>query len=298
VNLDRTSVLPTAVIIASLPYYPLFFRHTLANFYHIFPIQSQEFTFSELENLTPAIIIIEDGYFKKTIFRLCREFRKRSQFHNTPILVITKHLKKSYTDKLIKSGANDFLIEPLEENDIIEQLKDFEKYKEMQKKLDTVVGNIGSFKEASEYLKDRFLLNKQALIPIHRAIENKEYISVLFISTDQDHQLTNPLAEQITGKIKYCIRPTDFLMSLGEGNYLIILTKTTSKNSFYIAERIKDEVCLKRFDREKTRAKFTLSIGMASQKKPPYQTLNEMLIDAKNALTRAQEVGNQIIIHH
>lgn len=290
--------LPTLVIISDTAYYPIFLRQSLSDTYHIYPLSASDFTMNQALGLSIDVIIIDDRSFGDEIFTLCREFRKRIHFHNLPILIITSKLRKAYIDRLIKAGANDFIREPLEKEDLLDKLQDVEKYRQIQGKLVGIHDTLAPSKGLGSSLKNRFLLDRAAMTPIIKTINEGSPVCVIAIFIDQGDEIPPVLHEAINSFFKSQLRKGDLLYPLGHSNYLILLNQTSIRGAHLIAENMKEAISLNEFIDEDRPIKITLSIGIAGQKRPPYANINEMIIDAKNALMKAKEVGNQIILHH
>lgn len=292
-------VLPTIAIISDTAYYPIFLRQYLGELYHIYPCQSSNFVINNILGVGIDVLIIDDRSFNHEIFSLCREFRKRVEFHNLPILIITSKLRTAYIDRLIKAGANDFIREPLEKEDVLTKLKDVEKYRQVQGKLVGIKESLSHEKSPLTSLKTRFLLNRAPMERILKTLASGGPLCMVVMSIDQTNTLSNPLQERIDSFLKSQLRPNDLFYSLGQLKYLVMLDQTTIREGFLLAEQLKNALSLNEFTDEDGRViKLTLSIGIAGQKRPPYATINEMIKDAKKALLRAREVGNQIILHH
>lgn len=284
-------------LITDTTYYPIYFKKKLDELYHITPLDAQGFTLEDLKFVFADVIVIDDKSFDSNIFKLLTQIRRMPNYHDKPIIIITAKLKKTHIDLLIKAGANDFIREPLEDKDVLDRLKNVEKYQVMSSKLHALAGKMTSSKDTTSSLKDRFLLNKIALQPIYRTIKEGGYISVMFISVDQKQRLTEQGFDEMSNYLKLSLKDDDLLFALGSGIFLIICDNTAAKKGFMIAESLKNDVSSKEFSTANGKEKFTLSIGIAAQKKPPYQDLKDMIRDAKNATIIAEEKGNQVIIH-
>lgn len=285
--MEKLPILPSILIISEGPYYPLLFRHAVGDAFQVISILAHEFSFPMIKDLSPEAIILDETFYKNSIFALCREFRSRSQFALVPIAVITNNLKIAHTDLLIKAGASQFLRDPFEEEDVFLLLEKMKHYREIQKKVVTVTETLAPPLKEDKDFSHRIILDKKAFTLAEKAIEMGKPLVVLFLSVDQEN-LTDPRADQIANYIKSELGPNDLFLPLAKGKYLIILMNAAQKAGFLLAEKIKKELAS---------SQLTLSIGMASQKSPPYATFGQILFDANLALKEAKEEGDQIIIH-
>jgi PleD family two-component response regulator len=288
---------PCIVLISDTPFYSLFFHKHLSDSYHFYLVSASGFSIEKLLGVSFAVLIVDDGELGDRVFALCREFRKRAEFAPIPLLVITRQLKKSYLDRLIKAGANDFIREPLEEEDVKERLKDVERYRLLQEKLDGVTSHFFHHPGEGGDLHTYYLVNRVALTPVLKTIKEGGPVCIGVISIDQSHRL-GPGASELIGKyLKSQLRTTDVLFSLGIGTYMFFLNQTSSRSGFLIAETLRDSIYFNQFEISGEMRSFTISIGIAGQKHPPYKTISSMMLDARNALMKAKASGNQTIMH-
>ncbi len=279
------------VLITDTTYYPIYFKQKLSDLYSITPLAANDFEIKDLKYIFSDLVVIDDKAFGEGIFRLITEIRRTNHYQDKPILIITEKLKKTHIKRLIKAGANDFLREPLEDAEIQLKLKNVEKYQQMSAKLLHLAEKMSILpEEKTPTLKHRFLLNRYALDPIKKKIEQGSPLSILAISIDQEGHITETINEEMCHLIKTLLSPEDHLFALSINHLLLILDEASAKKGLMIAERVKHEVSSRSFNDRK----FTLSIGLCMQKKPPYTSINEMINDAKNAALQAKKTGNCI----
>jgi PleD family two-component response regulator len=295
--MNRKAAIPTVVLISDTPFYPLFFKKHLGELYHFYLVSASTFRMEQVNNFSFALVVIDDSDLGENVFSLCREFRKRAEFSSIPILVITRQLKKAYLDRLILAGANDFIREPLDEEDLKERFTDVEKYRSLQGKLDGVSSHFFHFPGEDPDLHTHYLVNKVALNPIITTIKEGGLLCVGMLSIDQSHRLGPGSSDEIGKFLKSQLRSNDILFSLGLGSYMFFLDQTSSKSGFLIAETLRDAIYFNKFEVAGEMRSFTVSVGVAGQKRPPYESIKAMMMDAKTALMRAKAVGNQTIMH-
>ncbi len=288
---EKTSHSKSLVLISDTTFYPIYFKQKLADDYTVTPLAASGFEITDLKYIFSDLVVIDEKPFGENLFRLITEIRRTNHYQDKPILVITGKLKKAHIDRLIKAGVNDFLREPLEDKEILDKLKNVGKYHEMSAKLHSLAGKMTPMsKEKTRSLKNRFLLNRYALDPIKKKLQEGGYISVLALCIDQENLLTEAIYEEMCHFVRAALASEDLLFALNLSHFLIILDETSAKKGLMIAERLKNDVLSRSFGDEQ----FTLSIGLCAQKRPPHTSINEMINDAKNAALKAKESGNCI----
>lgn len=297
-NIDpmgSSNKLRTIILISDMTFYPIFFHQKLSDLYHIYSLSAKEFKVEEIENIPANLIIIDDAEIKDHIVNLCLELRQRKEFHTVPIIIISGDLKKSYINRLVGAGANDFFREPLEEEEIIPKLRNVEHYQEIERKMDSLAGTATKLNSESSDLRKHLMIDRHLFDPICQSVKEGGYVTLLLCAVDQEFALDDHLVEETTRLIKQSIRTKDLVISLGKGKYLVAFNNTPLKSGFPLAETIRDSVSSNQFEKDGTKIQLTISIGVASQKKPPYKDFSAMIADAKKALTKAKEVSDTIV---
>lgn len=269
----------TLLLITDSSFYPIFFRHHLTD-YQIVVVHPD----ACMDGVKPNFIVIDDQRVKHSILDLCSHLR--NAFHNVPILVITAQLKKSYATELTNVGVNGFIREPLEKGDLFEQLEKAKHYRVLEEKMDVLADTISEHSTSLD-LRQKIVLNKNLLDPIYETLKRQKPLSLIALAVDDSdtHEFTD---KHITETIKRIIEKKDPLFSLGHGKYLLILDHTPLREAIFIAETLKDVIT--------HTMHIAVSMGIASQKKPPYANIHDMIGDAKKALLEAQKRGTIIEI--
>lgn len=280
--MGKPKTVPLILLLSNMAVHQILLKHKLGDRFHIYPLTSEEFSFPRIQSLSPDFVIIDDQIFGQKIFSLCREFRRQKGLLGVPLLIISGSLKRSYMGRLIKSGATDFLREPLEEEELEERFQDAEKYRTVQKKMDRVVGTFTSNNHATP-LAHRYLVEKNSLREIQHAFSTVG-ITIMMIQVDQEKPLIDEEQEELLETLRALITSKDWLFAIGPGKFFCIVPSKSFKEVFSIAQSMKNQVSLQ--------TSHTISIGVASQEKRKYKNVGELLKDAKSALSISLKEGN------
>jgi twitching motility two-component system response regulator PilH len=71
------------------------------------------------------MIILDVVMPKKNGFQLCRDLKKNAKFKNTPILIVTTKNLESDRFWGLKQGADDFIVKPYTEEQLLTSIKKF-----------------------------------------------------------------------------------------------------------------------------------------------------------------------------
>ncbi len=275
---------PLILLVTDSAYYPVFFRHYLIGFQ--ISILPSSTSLDEIEKFRPDYLVIDDEKVRESILTICIKIRERKNFHHIPLLIISKNLKKPYLKHLIELGANGIIQEPLDKDDLIAHITKAKEYNQLEERLDTIGHTIAEHASESD-LSQKPLFNKNLLDPIYKTLKEKKPLSLLAVAIEHSdsHEFTE---RQITETIRRILKESSPLLSLGAGKYLLILDQIALPEAVFIAETLRDVII--------HTMHIGITIGISSQKKPPYANIHDMIFDAKNALIDAQKKGTFIEI--
>ena len=127
---------PIVLIITTDISTKLFLRKHLEKNIHLIEKKSSDEAISIAENTNLDLVIIDDKI--KDALELCFNLKKRKRLFTTPIILITKSLKKSFIQQALKAGVFDFLYLPLKEDLLLSILKKCEENKKRIKKVSSI----------------------------------------------------------------------------------------------------------------------------------------------------------------
>jgi len=130
----------------------------------------------------------------------------------------------------------------------------------------------------------------------------------MFIKIDQFNDLLNPqekkeLEKNLAHFFSNIVRAQDKLSNQKNGNFAVLLPKTTTKAALFIAESFQECFSQERFTAQNSTHQFTLSIGISTlsetkdTSKNSSTNLENLMKSAKNALEKAEKMRNTIQIY-
>ncbi|MFQ5680927.1 MAG: GGDEF domain-containing protein, partial [Candidatus Omnitrophota bacterium] len=136
---------------------------------------------------------------------------------------------------------------------------------------------------------------------IKAARQSGSYLSLILLDLDNFKELNDTMGHYTGDKIlkdvsrllkKHC-RRVDYPCRYGGEEFAIILSQTTKKEAYLIAERIREAIAKHNFSYKKTAIPKTisLSIGLATFGENRINTKNELLICVDKALYTAKHTG-------
>jgi len=127
---------PIALVVTQDLNTKLFFRKNLESKFHL--IEKKEFDKAiEIAETTNLDLVIIDEKIENSI-DLCFQLKKRKRLFTTPIILITKSIKKAYRQKAINAGVFDFLFLPLDIEQLNSLLEKCDEEKKRRKKVNSI----------------------------------------------------------------------------------------------------------------------------------------------------------------
>jgi len=281
--------LPVVMAISSDRFKLSFLRKALRKDCHLIERQDSSSALEALQGSLIDIIIVDSDLPEIVVLDLCRAIRNHTPYAETPILLITPQLKKSYTQEALRAGVSDFINEPLDVDDIHQRFEVAQRMKKREAEISKLARKISSPK-AKAPLTERELLNDKAINAIAKARKNSGLVSVLMIELDS-HKNPEALV-QLSEVLQRNLRKHDILIPQTPGRFILMLPKTSNHAAKAIAETIRIEI---------TSTRLSVSIGLISFD-PATSTLENASEDFQRllegvslAIEEAKKTGNRIV---
>lgn len=232
---------------------------------------------------------------------LCMHLRSQERTRNTPLLII---IEEGNTDLLIKAldmGINDYLISPIDGNEVIARARIQVRRKRYQSALQE------NQKESLEMaVKDGLTrLYNRRYFDIHvermlqSALETAKPLALMIIDMDHfksvndthGHLSGDEILKQLAELITKNVRPTDLVARYGGEEFVVVMPNTTLNQSATVAERIRRVI-------EKTEFRIpvdpgilrkTLSIGLSMS--AAGDTVHSLMERADKGLYHVKKTG-------
>ena len=305
--------LPTLLLITDSPVTRVFFEEAVSKLenYSLLCSNSSIDSFDALNRTQITFIVIDENTPYIDLAEVCMKIRKLKGYQHTPILIITAHLKKSFTRRLLKAGATDFLREPLEEDEFFHRMEVAKEMKKTQQKMSTLTSHFSSPASENASMQKRVVLDDRAVKLISHALEDRTSLAMLLLEIDQyDHfqkargvKAADGLLIDFQDHLQALMRGQDLLFSQKKGKFLVLLPRTTSKAALFIAENIQESLEIETFHSGDIRFNLSVSIGLVtldqegSQTKSASFNFDRLMQAATACLDEAKKQGSTIVAH-
>ena len=238
--------------------------------------------------------------------RLCSELRSKLETRYTPILILSdEDQSKSNLIKALEIGVNDYLVVPLDENELIARVNSQVKRKRYQDAL-----RMNLFNNAEMSIKDpltscynRRYFDKHLKNIVEDSIAKGRSLSLLMLDVDYfkmvndnlGHAAGDELLKQMQKRISENIRLTDLLARFGGEEFIVLMPDTNLSDAYIVAERIRT-VVEKPFILLGNVVNKTVSIGIAQVHDSDLEDINLFVKRADKCLYEAKNSGRNKVV--
>ncbi len=184
---------------------------------------------------SPDLIILDLMMPRLDGFEVCRRLRQNFQTSQIPIIMLTA--KSELPDKIkgLKDGANDYLVKPYSNEELVLRVKNVLEWSQKQKDANPLTGFDGN--KAIEKELQRRIENKQSFAFLYLDIDNFKAYNDYYGYQKGDEAILF-LADIIIEAVNSLGGSSDFVGHIG-GDDFVIITSTGRAN--VIARRVIDE---------------------------------------------------------
>ncbi|AZL15203.1 PleD family two-component system response regulator [Rickettsiales endosymbiont of Stachyamoeba lipophora] len=246
-----------------------------------------------------TLMIDHDG------LRFSAQIRSNEKIRHTPIIILIEEDNNTFLIKGLELGINDYLITPIDNNEVIARANSQVKRKKYQDQLKQryLENADAAVKDALTGCYNRRYFDVHYSQLFQQSIEQYKELCLIIIDLDHfkhindahGHVSGDEALKELPKRIASSIRITDMVVRYGGEEFVIIVPSTNIEQTKLIAERIRKCVEYKEFpiSQEPFNIKVTASLGIAMIK--PTDTKESLLKRADEGLYKAKEGGrNQI----
>lgn len=256
--------LPTLLVITENPSIRFWVKKHLDEEFFIIHAESSSEAFNAL-NARLDFIIIDAELEECGALALCKQLSQLTQKGLVPILLVTGRLKKSYRDQAIASGVTDFLSDQLDLDELKMKIDSGRKTASSRQKTEDLSQKIKAPKLGAFSLKNKFVLNDQALRLLAAAREEQIPIALFFMRIDRESDLNRAEIDPLFAKfVSSFLRKNDLLFPSAEGDFAVLLYNITSEKARIVAEKLRNVIEKHPFITKNGPKQLTVSIAISS----------------------------------
>jgi len=266
----------------------------IADGYTVQIASDSEMALHRLRAWKPHLVVMDVKLPKMLELELIAKIRMHTPDEYSSIILTLEETSFENLTKCIEAGADDFLIKPIRQIDLIPRVRSMVKMKEVHDSLRRASHRIEELSSTDELTG---LMNMRAVFrrgeeEIGRANRFRKPVSSLLVNLD-GFSLVNQnygfligshILQEVAIRIKQCLRSVDLIARVGADEFFILLSETDLGSAEFMAERIRDSIQSCPFKNEKQSVNITATLGVAGL--TPDQT-NQKMTDLLHLTTEA-----------
>lgn len=240
---------------------------------------------------------------------ICTQMRAHEMTRQIPIIFLATDADIRRVAKGLDLGGNDYVMRPLDVNELIArtrtQLKHKRHYDLLRKNYENSL-SLSLVDPLTGAFNRRYMEAHVPRMLEHAAATNRE-LSALMLDIDHfksfndthGHAVGDGVLKSIVATIQNSVRPSDLVARLGGEEFAVIMPETPAATAQTVAERLRNKIgtTFITLSETPTPLHVTVSIGCVSTTGATNDTPNTLMIRADAALYKAKNEGrNRVVV--
>ena len=243
----------------------------------------------------------EDG------LRLCSQLRSHERTRQVPILLVVDEGDLNRVAKGLELGANDYVIKPIDRNELLARTRTQIRRKRYQERLRANYEQSLSMAltDSLTGVFNRRYVNAHLPRLLERAIDSHKPVSILMFDIDHfkvvndtyGHTVGDEVLKEVSTRASRNLRTFDLVARLGGEEFIVILPDTDGEAAMVVAERLRNRIGDTPFkvSAEVGEVPVTVSIGISVGGRLG-DTADVLIRRADEALYEAKRSGRNCVV--
>jgi len=263
-----------------------------------------------LENFDFDLVIVSTMLDEKNGLRISVDIKGMENKRKIPVLILVDEDNKEVMLKGLQVGIDDYILQPLDINELIARTNTLLKRKKLQDSLRISIEdsiNASVIDQLTNMYNRRYLENHLGTI-FENSIEEGQGLVLLTIDIDNfkrindkpgwGHHIGDEVLKEVAARIKICVRDNDLAVRHGGEEFIVVLTNTSVDVGFKVAERIRTKISHEpiKISAEPGEVSVTVSIGDATMRRED-DTIEDLINRSDEMLYKAKTTGkNKVVV--
>lgn len=245
---------------------------------------------------------------KEDTLKICTQLRSNDLTRHIPIIFLATEGDMTRVAKGLDLGGNDYLIRPLDNNELIArtrtQIRHKRHYDSLRKNYEQSL-SLSLVDPLTGAFNRRYM---EAHLPrmMERALYSHKSLSALMIDIDHfksvndthGHAVGDVVLKDVVARILNGVRPSDLVVRMGGEEFMVIMPETTLSMAQMVAERLRSKIAATPMiiPEIPDGLKVTVSIGCADTSGKDGDTAAALIGRADAALYKAKTEGRDRVV--
>lgn len=262
------------------------------------------------QNSDIDVFVIDQFFSQHDGLRLCSEVRSSPKTRTSTIILVVEHGDYKAIAAGLDLGANDYIMRPIDKNELLARVRSQLKRKAYADRLRTNVQKslMMAVTDSLTGLYNRRYADSHLQSLITKGRETKSQLSLMLMDLDKfksvndtyGHDVGDEVLKEFARRLQEGVRGIDLVARFGGEEFIVILPETDSKQASVVAERLRESVEKTKFtvSHEVGALPVTVSIGLSHSIECAI-TPNELIKTADQALYTSKDLGrNRVTIQN
>ncbi|MBO6716658.1 MAG: PleD family two-component system response regulator [Rhizobiaceae bacterium] len=252
-------------------------------------------------------VIVSTAFSDYDPLRLCSQLRSIDRTRFLPIILIASQEEEERVIRGLELGINDFLIRPLDEQELVARLKTQVKRKRYNDRLRASVTQTieMAVTDGLTGLHNRRYLDSHLETLFERAVARRRPLSLMILDIDRfkaindthGHDVGDEVLVEFATRMRRNVRGIDLACRYGGEEFIIVMPDTEFAVAARVAERIRAEIAGNAFayGSDGKTIDVTISVGVSSLQQPK-DSAAALLKRADVALYEAKNGGRNRVV--
>lgn len=248
------------------------------------------------------LVVISLTLMNEDGLRLCSQLRSHERTRQVPILLVVDEGDLNRVAKGLELGANDYVIKPIDRNELLARARTQIRRKRYQERLRANYEQSLSMAltDSLTGVFNRRYINAHLPRLLERAIDNHKPVAVLLFDIDHfkvvndsyGHTVGDEVLKEVSNRASRNLRTFDLVARLGGEEFVVILPDTDAEAALTVAERLRTRIADTPFkvSADASEIPVTVSIGVAAGGRLG-DTAEGLIRRADEALYEAKRAG-------
>ncbi|HYD69177.1 PleD family two-component system response regulator [Azospirillum sp.] len=274
---------------------------------HVIPAETCAKALERALNDDLDMVIVSLTLLNEDGLRLCSQLRSHERTRQVPILLVVDEGDLNRVAKGLELGANDYVIKPIDRNELLARVRTQIRRKRYQERLRANYEHSLSMAltDSLTGVFNRRYVNAHLPRLLDRAIDNHKPVSVLMFDIDHfkdvndtwGHDVGDDVLKEVASRASRNLRTFDLVARLGGEEFVVILPDTDDEAARIVAERLRTRIADAPFAVSAPVGEIavTVSVGVAVGGRLG-DTADNLIKRADAALYQAKRSGRNCVV--